>query len=91
MKDEMRQLLTDIYENDIFALQKRIGKDLTRWIRKPEKLLQLPIELQNEQKLRQAEFFDHAKNPDFEIERPKGTAGFINGRSRRNSTLLLDC
>jgi len=73
MARQARQLLGDIYKNEIFALQKMLGRDLTAWLREPDGPLQLPPELQNEQKSKQAEYFDQATDPEFEIERPAGT------------------
>lgn len=71
MDPATRELLREIYREDIFALQKIIGRDLTHWLRDREIPLQLPMELQREQKAKQAEYFDSAQDPEFEIERPK--------------------
>lgn len=72
MSAEARELLTDIYKEDIVDLGRILGRDLTSWLRDPAEPLRLPEELQILQKARQADFFDHHTDEAFEIERPQG-------------------
>lgn len=72
MPAEAKRFLTEIYKSDILELEKLLGCDLAHWLRDPANPLALPPEFQELQKAKQAEFFDHHLDEEFEIERPAG-------------------
>ena len=67
---EARQLLVDIYERDLLALEHILGRKVTRWLQNEEDSTSLSADVQ---KIKQAEFFDEVTDDEFEIERPRGT------------------
>jgi ubiquinone/menaquinone biosynthesis C-methylase UbiE len=73
MSPDVRQFLSGIYKDDIKELESIVNRDLTAWLRDPANPMALPIEFQEAQKAKQAQYFDEATDDEFEIERPRKT------------------